>query len=446
MKSLASIISFAMVSALAGCTVTAKLQNTIPDHQAKGVILPSKEASIFPDRDGIVESMKVNLGDEVQNNQLVATLLPSHNQQELAAELAYKRQGLAIAQERMNVQKSQQDQLEEVTEKTTNKEREAKIREIDAHIKGIGIQKTQQLKTAENAILDLIEAASDLLFTKKDALTNFGKYVSSDHYRRKELYYPKDAEAKKFEEELIMFYKEIQNGYMNTKPEIRMQQAIDIGRKARLLSSNLSESLEFTADQANYIRNAIDEATNRILTLSTDILRYDSDIAGHQAAKDQLLSNAEREQIEFKGVQKNTELDTKMIIAEIEQIKQRMNGDRNVYAPFAGVITKRFVNSGDSVDLWRPLYTIVDDSSTFVRFFVEEKDFQFIHEGSEVEFSTTFETDTRYKATITRIARAIDPETKNIQVEATINPDQTYKERILPQMSVYVYFDTKKKK
>ena len=118
-----------------------------------------------------------------------------------------------------------------------------------------------------------------------------------------------------------------------------------------------------------------------------------------------------------------------------------MGAARTVYAPFSGVITKRFVNVGDSVNLDRPLYTLIDDENMFIRFYVTETDLPFVELESAITFAPTSAPSHIHKAVVARISKSIDPETRSILIEADLDPEEE-DGHALSQMTVRTYIPT----
>lgn len=119
--------------------------------------------------------------------------------------------------------------------------------------------------------------------------------------------------------------------------------------------------------------------------------------------------------------------------AEIAAIEGQIGAGEAIIAPFSGVITKRYLNKGDSTSLEKPVFAMINDNQKFIRFFMSEADRSFAQIGKEVRFSPTSAPTEKYTAKILRISQEVDKETRTILVEASINGDSA---DLLTQMTV----------
>lgn len=98
-----------------------------------------------------------------------------------------------------------------------------------------------------------------------------------------------------------------------------------------------------------------------------------------------------------------------------------------IKAPFAGVVAERMIDTGDLVkDASRnsgamPLFRIVADDKLRARFFLSEPDCPHVEVGNEVELFIDVLPGKSYMGTITRIADALDPKTRTMEVEAELD-------------------------
>jgi len=108
---------------------------------------------------------------------------------------------------------------------------------------------------------------------------------------------------------------------------------------------------------------------------------------------------------------------------------ETLRGFATIHAPFAGVVADRMCDTGDLVKDARrnsgatPLFRIVADSKLRVRFYIAEPDAPACRVGAKVELQVDVLEDKAFDATITRIADALDPKTRTMEVEAELqNP------------------------
>lgn len=115
--------------------------------------------------------------------------------------------------------------------------------------------------------------------------------------------------------------------------------------------------------------------------------------------------------------------------------------NNNIIAPFDGTITKRFLTIGNTVSADSPIFDLVDSSKgneKFVRFEVPEHEFDNVKQDQTIKFIRVQDPVRHYQATITRIANAVDQQTKGILVEAEL--DKEY-EKVLLWWTVVVMFE-----
>ncbi len=98
-----------------------------------------------------------------------------------------------------------------------------------------------------------------------------------------------------------------------------------------------------------------------------------------------------------------------------------------IKAPFSGVVAERMVDTGNLVmDATRnsaamPLFRVVSDDRLRARFFLAEPDCPHVKVGNDVELYIDVLPGKVYKGTITRIADALDPKTRTMEVEAELD-------------------------
>ena len=102
---------------------------------------------------------------------------------------------------------------------------------------------------------------------------------------------------------------------------------------------------------------------------------------------------------------------------------QSQLGDATVRAPTAGVVARRSVNVGDVVAPGAELYEIIDPSTMRLDASIASEDLAVIKPGTSVDFEIRGYPGQRFTGTISRVAPAADPVTRQIQVLVDIpNP------------------------
>jgi multidrug efflux pump subunit AcrA (membrane-fusion protein) len=115
--------------------------------------------------------------------------------------------------------------------------------------------------------------------------------------------------------------------------------------------------------------------------------------------------------------------------AEVERLQALLHYDK-VVAPFDGVVTRRLVNPGDLVQAatasrTTPLFTVQELDSVRIFADVPEANAAGIQPGQAAEIML-YGTAAITHGSVTRIATALDPETRTMRVEIDLpNPDET---------------------
>ncbi len=107
--------------------------------------------------------------------------------------------------------------------------------------------------------------------------------------------------------------------------------------------------------------------------------------------------------------------------ANYERLKQ-LTTFKKIVAPFNGVITKRNVDIGDLVDgTTKPLFLITQLDPLRVYVYVPQAFVRFVKVGQEATVKQEELGGNGVTAKITKVASAIDPLTRTMQIEVTIN-------------------------
>lgn len=432
--------------------------------EAAGQVFAQQQADLFPSQDGVIQSLAANLGSRVRQGQVLATLRADQSQQQLTAEIGFKQKELEIAKRRATIsvdshikaaeqERESEFQKLDVQATSLQKEQDAELQKIDAEIAGLQKVKQQRLSAVNSAAYDLLDSLNEVLFTRSDGISNYFNNSAFNYYRRNEIVMPSGMDRQKFEYQIIEFERKVKAGATDSLTLIA--EATEMGQKARQISLSISESPAFDAEEVDRIRKEVAEVTDHLLEITTDLTEADSDVKSLEAEKLRILATTDsqidqlapertklqattqQKIVEIQGGRKNADLDTEIIAADIVRLQQQVGAGRTVVAPFSGVITKRYVNAGESVTLEKPVFNLVDDRSKYIRFNISEADLPFVKVGTTVTFSPTSAPSEKFTAVIKRIAQAVDPDSRTIQVEADV-PTQENADRILAQMTIRV--------
>lgn len=159
---------------------------------------------------------------------------------------------------------------------------------------------------------------------------------------------------------------------------------------------------------------------------------------------DQLVSRVELEALEARVAALSADADA--AVAQAEQARARLGGleqritDSRVTAPFAGVVSRRYLDPGAYVQPGTPVVRLVGDGPLRVRFEVPEYEVRFAAAGGTVTVRTPATGALDVPARITGRAGEVRPERRTVLLEAAVDepPDGW-----LPGMSAEVTLVTR---
>jgi RND family efflux transporter MFP subunit len=124
----------------------------------------------------------------------------------------------------------------------------------------------------------------------------------------------------------------------------------------------------------------------------------------------------------------NAEAAMKVASANYDNARTRLSYAR-ITAPFAGIITKRYLDAGALVNANNAtLFTLMDLDNVKISVNVLEKDIALIVAGKKAAVTVDAYPGKTYEGTITRSSQAIDPATRTMAVEIVIpNGDHSLK-------------------
>ncbi len=155
------------------------------------------------------------------------------------------------------------------------------------------------------------------------------------------------------------------------------------------------------------------------------------------------------ENVNAKKVLEKTKADLDAEQARFNSLKKQLavykiNGDGGpvstipIVAPIAGHITEIYVNIGSSVEVGKPLFSIVDNSEMHVDLLVYEQDLPKVKEGQTVHFVLTNQSNKEIEGTIFNVGKSFENETKTVAVHAHIKDKDA---ALIPGMYVNALID-----
>jgi membrane fusion protein (multidrug efflux system) len=129
----------------------------------------------------------------------------------------------------------------------------------------------------------------------------------------------------------------------------------------------------------------------------------------------------------------NANTDVRTTRGRVDTLRSQL-GYRSLYAPFAGVVTGRYVdpgalitNAANNQSSSQPVVTISDPSRLRVSVYVEQVDARFIRPGLEAEIVDTANPIQRIKAKVSRVAGELDARTRTLLAEVDFdNRNRTF--------------------
>ncbi len=119
----------------------------------------------------------------------------------------------------------------------------------------------------------------------------------------------------------------------------------------------------------------------------------------------------------------NADTDVRTSRGRVDTLRSQL-GYRSLYAPYAGVVTGRYVdpgalitNAANNQTSSQPVVTVSDPSKLRVSVYVEQVDAHFIQPGLEAEITDTANPTRRIKAKISRVAGELDSRTRTLLAE-----------------------------
>jgi RND family efflux transporter MFP subunit len=346
----------------------------------------------------------------------------------------------------------------------------AEINKIEAQVEILSDKTAVQSFSEQNGIRDLLNVIADFLYQNPEFLERSNFAITSG-IRRSE-FFANDSLAQNETRTLEAKFVELYMQFKAAPEQVDIKTVIALGNQVRSLAAranpqvnakvefkSINDRLYETTDHLTEVLNEALSAKAEIKTLEAEKKRLlianqqrsvvaQNRINSIEASKDLLIANNTQRSVvaknEIEALQSQQsfnlfELDSQITqkVAEVGGVSQQLGFGAYVRAPFSGIITKRHLNVGDSAGGDKPIYSLVDSSNKFIRFFVTEPQFPFIEKGKVISFAPSSAPSQKYEATIARISPSIDPETQTILVEADL-ASETDHSKILAHMNVRV--------
>lgn len=176
------------------------------------------------------------------------------------------------------------------------------------------------------------------------------------------------------------------------------------------------------------------------LLVQQDISSEQAQLAAAEAAAELAASSLKRARrmIQQNGVSVSdleaAEAQARQAAAQVEQVKALI-AKKTLRAPFDGRLGVRQVSLGQDLQAGDAVVILQNLDPILVNFFIPQRQLAHLKEGLKVRITVTDLDNLQVEGTITALNPQVDPNTRNIQVQASLaNPD----ERLLPGMFVNV--------
>lgn len=434
-----------------------------------GTVLSHETANIYPRRGGIVEDVYVDIGDTVTKNQVVALLLPQGVEGQSAAAIGEKRARQAQAESDLVSAQSVQGEtiisanqtiLEKETSLRIAESEQASLLEKFVEYNENIVQMRDQAFTAVRSARQIIEqilfgsnsrAGSGIY--EEDILDQLGLLNTQTRYD----VIPSFDQLYSMEQEYLSASEERQDDLIN---QLFVVADSTILSTLSILSSTptvpFSQSGKMTQD-------ALGAHTNRLLTAQSSNLKAQERLQDAQSAYGRLVSqepdlyaaylsgntrNATSNAVQMMALQlQNAENALHLTEANQQQIVERnkamvgvsnailqsevaQSGHRQIRSPFAGIVSKRFLNVGQLVSPSMPAFELTGVPTSLakiakaeVQFGLPEHLLNAISVGDTVSFFLQTNDGTLHTAEVTRKSPQVDMKTHTIMVQAKIPDD-----------------------
>ena len=188
-------------------------------------------------------------------------------------------------------------------------------------------------------------------------------------------------------------------------------------------------------------RSASATASGSYSQANADLIGLEQEMKLLESERSLLEANKKKDIAALEGDQAITQIDLEKIKIEAESAKigaeSRLTAEKSALsaiqntirmnyavAPFDGVISRKNVSIGQTVDVTTPLFDIAgksDELDLFVRFEVPVAEYTSIQNGQSIQISLPGIQSENTQAKITRYSSSVNQDTQTISVEAEMN-------------------------
>lgn len=431
-----------------------------------GTVLSNEIANIYPRRQGIVEDIYVDIGDTVYKNQVVALLLPQGVEGQSAAKIAEKNARKAQAQaDYLSAQAVSEETLINARQKIQEKETSLLIaqREQGTLLEQFAEQEDQIRQMVEQAFTSVRKARQvveqiligsnsrpGVEIQEQDLLDQLGLLSPETRYDTAPLFTGLyDAE----------------NAFLSMSDSHKQE---EVKKLLSLADRALVSAVELLGSTPSvpipqpglYTQQELANLTNRVLSSQDNILKAKEKLEDAENSFDRLISSEQdlyRAYISGNtdGVMSNKVRMTESQLQTIqngyflteanqEQVVERyrnmvgvadaqlqseytQSGHRQIRSPFAGTVSKRFMDVGQIVSPSMASFELTDVPTSLAK--KAKREIQFglpeylgsaLSSGDMIAFFLPDQEEETYQAEVTRISPQVDQKTHTVTVQAKL--------------------------
>ncbi|MBS2010751.1 MAG: efflux RND transporter periplasmic adaptor subunit [Cyanobacteria bacterium SZAS TMP-1] len=110
-----------------------------------------------------------------------------------------------------------------------------------------------------------------------------------------------------------------------------------------------------------------------------------------------------------------------------------------IVSPETGIVTERFVNVGELADPTKPMFTIADFTSVWLKADVYEKDISKVKCGQPIELDVDSFPGEKFSGRLNYVADSVNQDTRTLMVRAEVpNPGNKLKPKMFARMRIFV--------
>jgi membrane fusion protein, heavy metal efflux system len=109
-----------------------------------------------------------------------------------------------------------------------------------------------------------------------------------------------------------------------------------------------------------------------------------------------------------------------------------------IVSPETGIVTERLINVGELADPTKPLFTIADFTSVWLKADVYEKDISKVRVGEPIQLEVDSFPGEKFSGKLNYVADSVNPDTRTLMVRAEVpNPGSKLKPKMFARMRIF---------